>query len=154
MHPELLKRHQPQRMTTDCGLAAVAMLLDKPYEEVKQSFCELGLHKKRGGKPPYATNFKELSAVLALWGKEPVIQRFKSYEALPSHAILKVNQDKKGDWHWVTFLRINELPIILDPAIKIAFLADYAKSLDYQKLMPLALASMLLTPSGSFLSCK
>ncbi len=118
---------QRQRQTHDCGVAATAMFLNKPYDEIRAAFENLGFDTQRKNKHPYASNFKDLFAVLNHFGVSPKKRRFLSYTQLPDNAILKVNKNEKGDWHWVTFQRINELSLVLDPALPLIISAENAE---------------------------
>ena len=95
-------RRVPQRNwdAGDCGLACVAMVSRKPYEEVLEAFHKLP------GKPEstsFYTGHKHLEKMLEILGYKTQRLRFKSWREIIHHAIVKINLKKNGNWHWVVF---------------------------------------------------
>lgn len=106
-----------QRTSSDCGVACLAMAAGVAYERAHQFFADSGLIAKRGRKLPLTSNFKELRRALAAAGRESSLKRFQSWESIGQAAILKVNRQKNGNWHWVYSGRHEEHGLyLLDPA--------------------------------------
>lgn len=111
-----------QRLRTDCGVACLAMMANVAYEAAAQAFTHAGLHVKRGGKPPFASNFKELSAAASHVGVVLNRRPFRSWGDIQVPTILKVSSwgGRKGDWHWVVATRTAAGIEILDPATELS----------------------------------
>lgn len=109
-----------QRYLTDCGIACLAMAACISYEEAYDTFKAVGLTAKRGRKPAYASNFKELMSALSHVGVHHKLKRFNSFDLLPSKSIIKVHKQKNGDWHWVFAGRNKDGELyLLDPATEL-----------------------------------
>lgn len=114
-----------QRGRHDCGVACLAMAAGVDHATAERAFIEVGLGAKRGGKPAFASNFKDLRAALRHLGHDSRLVRFTDWSHLRTPAIIKVQQHpgsggKKGDWHWVFSSRhpIHGL-VVLDPSLDV-----------------------------------
>jgi ABC-type bacteriocin/lantibiotic exporter with double-glycine peptidase domain len=92
----------------DCGVACVAMIIGKPYEEVKRAFRERGLVSDG----EYFTCHKDLIAVLEGFGCTVKRRKFSSWRSVRFPAIVKVNVRAGNYWHWVVLAGDRR---ILDP---------------------------------------
>ena len=88
---------QRQYENGDCGVACVAMITGKSYEEVESAFHENGL--VIDGQ--YFTLHKDLIIILKSFGYEAVRRRFSSWDAVEFPAIVKINVRSGNYWHWV-----------------------------------------------------
>lgn len=84
----------------DCGLACVAMVSRKPYEEVLQAFRKLPGKSRTSS---FYTGHRHLEMILKILGCTTQRIRFTSWHEIEHHAIVKVNLKKNGNWHWVIF---------------------------------------------------
>lgn len=98
-----------QRESHDCGLACVAMVAGLSYEGARNLFVRKNFHVRRTLKAAYATNFSELSSVLALAGIPTEMKRFREWSSVDALAIMKTripNRPKNYcNWHWVVAAR-------------------------------------------------
>lgn len=83
--------------TADCGIACVAMVSDKEYQE---TFTLLSKYGKDG---TFYTRHHHLIKAIKDFGKEAFKRKFKSYDAIHTRAIIAVNEDEYGNWHWIAF---------------------------------------------------
>lgn len=108
-------RRVVQKDATGCGLACIAMLAERKYEEVKSLAME-ELNFEIDGY--FYTQTKHLVALGNKFnikiGKRR--RKFKGYKFLPDKAILAINYDKEfNSWHWVVYHRSASGDYVLDP---------------------------------------
>lgn len=99
---------QRQYENGDCGVACIAMIIDRSYEEVESVFRQLDLVKN--GK--YFTFHKDLISVLEYFEYEVQRKRFINWDKVSYPSIVKVNVRLGNYWHWV--VKAGER-MILDP---------------------------------------
>lgn len=99
---------QRQYENGDCGVACVAMITGKSYEEVESAFHENEL--VIDGQ--YYTLHKDLIAVLKSFGYETARRKFSTWDAVEFPAIVKINVRSGNYWHWVVMAGERR---ILDP---------------------------------------
>ena len=93
-----MRREQRQYENGDWGVACVAMITGKSYEEVESAFHENGLVIDDG---QYFTLHKDLITILKSFAYEAVRRRFSSWDAVELPAIVKINVRSGNHWHWV-----------------------------------------------------
>lgn len=96
----------------DCGLACVAMLAGVPYEDALAAFRNLA---GEATTKSFYTNHRQVEAMLHSLGVATERIRFRSWRAIGTHAIVKVNVKKSGNWHWVVFDHGRAVPTVHDP---------------------------------------
>jgi len=106
-----------QEDRTGCGLASVAAVAGVSYKQVKRVAGHLGIDVK---DPQLWSDTKYVRTLLTHYefSASHHTTPFKSWDTLPSLALLaikwhKINKD--AFWHWVTFWRGPEGPIVMDP---------------------------------------
>jgi hypothetical protein len=90
-------RRIKQRVGTDCGIACVAMIAGRDYQNAKRAFGSGRV--KRTGK-------KDLQSALRALGLRTgarLVRCGGNYRNLPFRAILKTNVTGDGDWHWIVW---------------------------------------------------
>lgn len=75
-------QHTLQQDSYGCGVACLAMVAGVPYAEVRALCVDLGLGEKRGRKHPFATNFRDLTAVATQMGLNATMRRWNGWDAL------------------------------------------------------------------------
>ncbi|WP_161489986.1 cysteine peptidase family C39 domain-containing protein [Acidihalobacter prosperus] len=104
-----IQRVEQRRFTKgDCGVACVAMITGKRYEEVERRFHKRGLVSNG----EYFTFHKDLMDVLESFGYEVKRRKFVSWKTVCFPAIVKVNVRAGNYWHWVVLAGDRK---ILDP---------------------------------------
>lgn len=98
----------------DCGLACVAMITGESYEDVLAQF------RKLPGKAEtfnFQTYHRDLEAMLHSGQFRISTKRVKfiSMRSIHGHAIVKVNVQKRGSWHWIVVDGGRRHPVIHDP---------------------------------------
>lgn len=91
-----------QKDSTGCGIACISMLVDKPYNEVKEKMKLLNCFDTRG----YRTNCSDLKKALRYYKKKYSKEKYKKidWESLKKDAIVEIKYNKKKDTsHWVVF---------------------------------------------------
>lgn len=81
----------------DCGVACVAMVTGKSYEEINQLFHDAGLVRN----DEYFTQHKDLIGILERLGFGVRRRMFKSWKNVHTPAIVKINVRTGNFWHWV-----------------------------------------------------
>ena len=96
----------------DCGIACVAMLTGRPYEDV------LSVFRRLPGKATTArlyTSHKDLQQILTTFNIKTYKERFKSWAHLTGHVIVKVNVKNDNTWHWIVRDGGRSRPVAHDP---------------------------------------
>jgi ABC-type bacteriocin/lantibiotic exporter with double-glycine peptidase domain len=107
-----------QQEETGCGLASVAMLAGRSYQDVKKQANSLGIYaedKSLWSNTAYVRRLLKCYGINALTVETP----FKSWESLPNCALLAIKYHEEGGqffWHWTVFERDDKGPVVLDPA--------------------------------------
>lgn len=134
-----------QQGHTDCGVACLAMVAGIPYGKAKAAFDANGLSERRGRKPAYASNFKELIGALAAVGVVARRRIFSGWAGLTGMSIMKTNVRSNGDWHWVVAFPHAERGIVLmDPAFDLPCFENPPLDVYYMRLDR-------YTPEGSYI---
>jgi len=117
-------RHVSQPDDTGCGLAVVAMITGKTYQEVKETMIDLGIFKTIN--EDWGTTFKDLQLTLQHYDLNTSSRRkFKKWQNIPAKvAIASTNYDKSGWFHWVVFIRDINGFFIYDPALRCKKIRD------------------------------
>jgi len=106
-----------QQEKTGCGIASVAALAGVSYAQVKAQANKLGIFTE---DPRLWSDTNCVRTLLARFGisvskKE---RKFVSWHNLPDLALLAIKWHRENGnpfWHWVVFVRENELTYVLDP---------------------------------------
>ncbi len=105
-----------QKLGSDCGIACVAMLTTKSYDEVYERFKTLFPDKVRDKS--YYTDFHEIEKMLNEYNVHISRKhRFRKWESLPILSLLWTKYNKKDQsWHWVVFERNQDgVGLVYDP---------------------------------------
>lgn len=93
------------------------MVAGVPYAEVRALCVDLGLGEKRGRKHPFATNFRDLTAVATQMGLNATMRRWNGWYALNGIGIIKV-PTKAANWHWMVAERTQAFGVVVqDPEL-------------------------------------
>ena len=92
----------------DCGVACVAMITGRPYEEIERAFQKQGLISKG----QYYTFHEDLIAILESFGWQAQRREFSTWQSVQYPAIVKVNVRAGNYWHWVVLAGERQ---VLDP---------------------------------------
>jgi len=108
-------RHVFQPDDTGCGIACTAMLTGKTYQEVKQQMISIKVF--RFNAQDWGTSFKDIKLILSKNNIHTMPKRkFRRWCHIPAKiAIVSTSHSKKGDWHWVVFVRDSIGHYIYDP---------------------------------------
>lgn len=107
-----------QEEETGCGLACVAMLCGKTYEEVCQDGADLGIRaadKRLWSSADYVRRLLTHYGMKA--GKSE--RSFTGWDTLPDLCLLATKwhiEDGQPFWHWCVFSRKENESVVLDPA--------------------------------------
>ena len=103
-----------QKDRTGCGIACVAMIVNKPYSQIKKKMRSLGCFNKN----TFYTEYYDLKKTLKSYKvRTSKIYKKKSWKSMKKDAIVAINYNKKRDtWHWVVFDKKNNH--VLDPNSK------------------------------------
>jgi ABC-type bacteriocin/lantibiotic exporter with double-glycine peptidase domain len=138
-----------QKTNSDCGLASVTMVCEASYDDVLKAFMDLGLYAKHSKIRPYATNFKDVKAMLSNLGFEGKVKKFKSWEDITSPAIIKVSGMSKRNFHWMVAIPCDEHKLVIyNPSYE---LVTYYKN---PPLDEMYVAIDWYTPIGSYISVE
>ncbi len=123
-----------QEETTGCGLACVATIVGKTYDEVRMVANRLGIFAE---DPLLYSDTGYVRRLLWEYGvRVPETERpFASWEELPDRALLSVKyhlENGRPFWHWVVFVREPEGSFVLDPA---KYLANNERT-DFEEIRP------------------
>lgn len=108
-------KHVYQQDDTGCGIACVAMLVNKTYFEVKDYVLSNGIISNDTNY--FGTTFKQIATILNGLGMKAFSRRkFKKWSNIPAKvAIASTNYANCGNWHWVVFVRDIDGCYIYDP---------------------------------------
>lgn len=111
-------KHVSQLDNNGCGLACVAMLTGKTYEQVKQRMIEQRIFE--AGTEDFGTTFNDIRQILDHYQITTSSKRkFKKWGNIPAKvAIASTNYDKNGGWHWIVFVRDIDGHFVYDPALR------------------------------------
>jgi len=105
-----------QEDKTGCGFASVATVAGVSYKQVKMVAGQLGIDVQ---DPQLWSDTKYVRTLLTHYefSASPHTTPFKSWDSLPSLALLAIKWHKINVffWHWVVFWRGPEGPVVLDP---------------------------------------
>ena len=108
-------KHVTQEDDTGCGIACLAMLTRKTYNEIKTIIIE---KKFKKSEKNLRTNYSEIIRI----GLEFNLnlnkrKKFNKWSEIPSTSIVSTDFSlAKRNWHWVVFVKeVNKKPYLLDP---------------------------------------
>ncbi|NWN90330.1 hypothetical protein HLV39_02300 [Marinobacter adhaerens] len=107
-----------QEEPSGCGIASVANILGKTYQEMKTRANAMGIYaedKSLWSDTQYVRRMLSSARVET----SPTEVAFESWSKLPDLALLSIKhhqEDGKNFWHWVLFKRVNGQPLVLDSA--------------------------------------
>ncbi|MGO1502886.1 MAG: hypothetical protein ACTHWH_16560 [Marinobacter sp.] len=107
-----------QEEPSGCGIASVANILGKTYQEMKTRANAMGIYAE---DQSLWSDTQYVRRMLSSAGVEtsPTEVTFESWSKLPDLALLSIKHhqdDGKNFWHWVLFKRVNGHPFVLDSA--------------------------------------
>lgn len=105
-----------QEERTGCGIASVAALAGVGYARARAKANKLGIFAE---DPKLWSDTEYVRTLLTQFGMSASSkeQKFVSWEQLPDLALLAIKWHRekgKPFWHWVVFVRENELSYVLD----------------------------------------
>ena len=106
-----MKRVQ-QKDAGGCGIACVAMIAGMTYHQIKSFFEEHIFSRK--DKKPHCRHY-QLRKALEELGIQTEKQPFRHWRLIDTQAIVPINRQLDGGWHWIVFVRDGNRPYILDP---------------------------------------
>lgn len=102
-----------QEDDTGCGIACVAMITSKSYNAVKSKLVYLeGWSASRNN---YYTTAKQLNKLLNALSIKSKIVYSSSWTDIEGTAIVGVNRDSKGYFHWIITIKDSSRFLIIDP---------------------------------------
>lgn len=96
----------------DCGIACVAMISHKTYEETFDKFCFTK-------KDNLLTFHKDLIDVLQKFNISSKRRHFKSWDLVKTPAIVAIDHDENHYWHWIVLDEHNGKKVMYDPNPKV-----------------------------------
>ena len=108
-----IKKRVEQGDEPGCGIACVAMVTGQTYKKTRIFFDEhvfLTTDKK-----PHTRHY-QLRRALEIFGVKTEKRPFHYWRSIETHAIVPINRQVDGGWHWVVFVRAGNRPYIMDPA--------------------------------------
>src|SRR5690606_3246571 len=90
-----------------CGIACAAMLANKSYFEAAEIILGAGKAKR--------TKISELKDYLAQLSIPFESKEANAWRNIEGLAIVGVNEDDSGNWHWVIFINDDKRKILIDP---------------------------------------
>jgi ABC-type bacteriocin/lantibiotic exporter with double-glycine peptidase domain len=95
-----------------CGIACVAMITGKTYQQARRFFLErvfLPTDRK-----PHTRHYQLCRALrkLGIANEKRLFQKWRSIETL---SVIPINRRSDTGWHWVVFVPNGARPYILDP---------------------------------------
>lgn len=107
-----------QEEATGCGIASVANILGKSYQQMKAVANSMDIYadnKSLWSDTEYVRKLLTNTGVSISQEETP----FESWDKLPDTALLAIKPhciDGINYWHWVVFKRINSQSVVLDSA--------------------------------------
>jgi len=123
-----------QEEITGCGIASVANILGKTYDEMKSIANAMGIYasdKSLWSDTQYVRRMLASAGVKTSTNEIP----FESWGALPDLALLSIKhhqEDGKNFWHWVVFKRVDGQAFVLDSA---SYLSSNIRT-DFDEMKP------------------
>lgn len=123
-----------QEESSGCGLACVAMLAGRSYQDVKIKANQMGIFAEDEKLWSETIYVREL---LKEYGIKVSAQerKFTSWEALPALALISIKyriENNRPLWHWVVFCGQGDGRMVLDPA---AYLESNERK-DFENMSP------------------
>ena len=110
---DIMIRRVQQEDENGCGIACVAMVTGKTYQQAKMFFLErVFLPTER--KPH--TRHYQLRRALRIERIATEKRAFRNWRSIESLSIVPINRRQDGGWHWVVFVPNGGRAYILDPA--------------------------------------
>lgn len=107
-----------QEETTGCGIASVANILGKSYQQMKAMANSMGIYADDKSLWSDTEYVRKLLINVGV-SISPEETPFDSWDNLPNIALLAIKHhviNNTSYWHWVVFKRINGQPVVLDSA--------------------------------------
>ena len=107
-----------QEEVTGCGIASVANIVGKTYQEMKEIANDIGIYANDKSLWSDTQYVRKLLAHSGFKTSDNEVL-FNSWYALPDLALLSIKyheEDGINFWHWVVFKRIEEQPFVVDSA--------------------------------------
>lgn len=105
-------RRVVQEEPRGCGIACVAMVAGMNYQAVRNYFAR-HIFLPRDRKPH--TRHYQLCRALHKMGIKTEKRRFDHWRSIDTNAIVPINRQIDGGWHWIVFVSHPRM-YILDPA--------------------------------------
>lgn len=107
-----------QEEVTGCGIASVANIVGKTYQEMRAIANDMGIY---ANDKSLWSDTQYVRKMLAHSGFKTSANEvtFNSWYALPDSALLSIKyheEDGVNFWHWAVFKRIKGQPFVLDSA--------------------------------------
>lgn len=127
---EIVRQEEP----TGCGLASVAMMSGRTYQQVKEFANSLGIFAEDSRLYSDTGYVRRLLAKygIRVSGEETP---FTTWNALPNKALLAIKyriEDGQPSWHWVVFCGEHGASVVLDPA---PYLSNNQRT-DFEDMQP------------------
>ena len=107
-----------QEEVTGCGIASVANIVGKTYQEMKAIANDSGIYADDRSLWSDTRYVRELLSREGFKTSDNEIA-FESWDKLPDRALLSIKhheEDGINFWHWVVFKRIEGQPFVIDSA--------------------------------------
>jgi ABC-type bacteriocin/lantibiotic exporter with double-glycine peptidase domain len=128
-------RRIKQKDKTGCGIACIAMLADRRYEEIRKIALSDLDFERRGDFYTRARHLRKLGKSVGVVIQDERPRKFKGWDDLPDKAIIAINpKDNCQTWHWVVFVREDGSDFVLDP--KPSVKSDHRT--DFGRMKPVA----------------
>ena len=123
-----------QEEATGCGIAAVANIVGKSYQQMKTVANAVGIYASDELLWSDTQYVRQLLVHEGIQTSEEETP-FTSWSALPDIALLSIKYHQeagKNFWHWVVFTRVEDQPYVLDSA---SYLASNVRQ-DFETMKP------------------
>lgn len=107
-----------QEEVTGCGIASVANIAGKTYQEMKAIANDMGIYADDKSLWSDTHYVRELLSHEGFKTSDNEIA-FESWDKLPDRALLSIKHHQEEGinfWHWVVFKRIEGQPFVIDSA--------------------------------------
>lgn len=102
-----------------CGVASLAMVTGRSYQQARESFIKVGLGVRRKYRPAFSTTTSEMLMAVMAQGLIAEVKRWRGWASFNGLGILGVGDPwnyRKGRWHWVVAFRHPEFGLVVfDP---------------------------------------